>query len=95
MQGRLMFRNDQERGRATRCGITDFNRKYGMDDLAHGNVMFAATGVTSGSLLRGVRRFGGGAETHSLVMRSKSGTVRYIEARHNFSRKTMFDPQDR
>jgi fructose-1,6-bisphosphatase II / sedoheptulose-1,7-bisphosphatase len=89
MQGRLMFRNDQERGRATRCGITDFNRKYAMDDLAHGNVMFAATGVTGGSLLRGVRRFSGGAETHSLVMRSKSGTVRYIEARHNFSRKTF------
>jgi fructose-1,6-bisphosphatase II / sedoheptulose-1,7-bisphosphatase len=95
MQGRLMFRNDQERGRATRCGIADFNRKYEMDDLAHGNVMFAATGVTDGPMLRGVRRFGGGAETHSLVMRSKSGTVRYIEARHNFSRKTMFDPQDR
>jgi fructose-1,6-bisphosphatase II / sedoheptulose-1,7-bisphosphatase len=95
MQGRLMFRNDQERGRASRCGITDFDRKYGMEDLAHGNVMFAATGVTSGSLLRGVRRFSGGAETHSLVMRSKSGTVRYIEAHHNFSRKTMFDPQDR
>jgi fructose-1,6-bisphosphatase II / sedoheptulose-1,7-bisphosphatase len=95
MQGRLLFRNDQERGRATRMGITDFNRKYEMSDLAHGNVMFAATGVTNGSLLRGVRRFSGGAETHSLVMRSKSGTVRYIEAHHNFSRKTGFDPVDR
>jgi fructose-1,6-bisphosphatase II / sedoheptulose-1,7-bisphosphatase len=95
MQGRLQFRNEQERGRGARCGITDFNRKYEMEDLAHGNVMFAATGVTNGSLLRGVRRFSGGAETHSLVMRSKSGTVRYIEAHHNFSRKTMFDPAGR
>jgi fructose-1,6-bisphosphatase II / sedoheptulose-1,7-bisphosphatase len=76
-------------------GITDFNRKYSMDALAHGNVMFAATGVTNGSLLRGVRRLSGGAETHSLVMRSKSGTVRYIEAHHNFSRKTMFDSAGR
>jgi fructose-1,6-bisphosphatase II / sedoheptulose-1,7-bisphosphatase len=51
--------------------------------------------VTNGSLLRGVRRLSGGAETHSLVMRSKSGTVRYIEAHHNFSRKTMFDSAGR
>lgn len=49
--------------------------------------MFAATGVTSGTMLRGVRRFPGGAETHSIVMRSKSGTVRVIEAKHNFTRK--------
>jgi fructose-1,6-bisphosphatase II / sedoheptulose-1,7-bisphosphatase len=50
--------------------------------------MFAATGVTNGAMLRGVRRFGAGATTHSLVMRSKSGTVRYIEAHHNFTRKS-------
>ncbi len=50
--------------------------------------MFAATGVTGGPMLRGVRRFGDGAITHSLVMRSKSGTVRYIEAHHNFATKT-------
>jgi fructose-1,6-bisphosphatase II / sedoheptulose-1,7-bisphosphatase len=95
MQGRLIFRNDGERGRAARCGITDFNRKYDMMDLAHGDVMFAATGVTNGTMLRGVRRFSGGARTHSLVMRSRSGTVRYIEAVHNFDRKTGFDPMDR
>ena len=59
-----------------------------------GEVMFAATGVTSGAMLRGVRRFRGGASTHSLVMRSKSGTVRYIEASHNFDQKTGFDPVD-
>ncbi len=95
MQGRLVFRNDDERGRAAKWGVTDLNRKYSMVELAHGEVMFAATGVTNGSLLRGVRRFAGGAETHSLVMRSKSGTVRYVSAKHNFLRKTGFDPADR
>jgi len=91
MQGRLVFRNDDERSRAQRCGITDFSRKYGLLDLAKGEVMFAATGVTDGTMLRGVRRFRGGATTHSMVMRSKSGTVRVIEAQHNFERKTGFD----
>ena len=95
MQGRLLFRNDDERARARRCGITEFDRKYGLYDMAQGDVMFAATGVTSGTMLRGVRRFSGGATTHSLVMRSRSGTVRYIEAVHNFTRKTGFDPVDR
>jgi fructose-1,6-bisphosphatase II / sedoheptulose-1,7-bisphosphatase len=94
MQGRLIFRNDDERARAERCGITDFDRKYDLLDLASGDVMFAATGVTNGTMLNGVRRFSGGAKTHSLVMRSKSGTVRYIEAEHNFNRKTGFDPVD-
>ena len=87
MQGRLVFRNDDERGRGARLGITDFDRKYSLHELAGGEVMFAATGVTSGAMLRGVRRFRGGASTHSLVMRSKSGTVRYIEASHNFDQK--------
>jgi fructose-1,6-bisphosphatase II / sedoheptulose-1,7-bisphosphatase len=91
MQGRLIFRNDDERGRAQRCGIKDFNRKYHLLDLAKGDVMFAATGVTSGTMLQGVRRFAGGAVTHSMVMRSKSGTVRIIEAQHNFHRKSMLD----
>jgi fructose-1,6-bisphosphatase II / sedoheptulose-1,7-bisphosphatase len=87
MQGRLIFRNDDERERAKRCGITDFSRKYGLLDLAKGDVMFAATGVTGGTMLQGVRRFAGGAVTHSMVMRSKTGTVRVIEAQHNFHRK--------
>jgi fructose-1,6-bisphosphatase II / sedoheptulose-1,7-bisphosphatase len=95
MQGRLIFRNDDEKGRATRIGITDFNRKYDLLDLAKGNVMFAATGVTTGTMLQGVRRFAGGAVTHSLVMRSKSGTVRFITAHHNLERKTGFLPADR
>jgi fructose-1,6-bisphosphatase II / sedoheptulose-1,7-bisphosphatase len=91
MQGRLLFRNDDERGRAKRLGIADFNRKYGLYDLARGDVMFAATGVTNGTMLQGVRRFPGGAVTNSMVMRSKSGTVRVIEAQHNFQRKTHYE----
>jgi fructose-1,6-bisphosphatase II / sedoheptulose-1,7-bisphosphatase len=87
MQGRLLFRNDDERGRALRLGISDLNRVYSMTDLANGDVMFAATGVTDGTMLRGVRRSGATGSTHSLVMRSASGTVRYIEAQHNFLRK--------
>ncbi|MEQ8710497.1 MAG: class II fructose-bisphosphatase [Rhodospirillales bacterium] len=92
MQGRLVFRNDDEKARAARCGITDLGRKYGLLDLAKGDVMFATTGVTPGSMLQGVRRIPGGATTHSLVMRSKTGTVRYIESHHNFERKSGFDP---
>jgi fructose-1,6-bisphosphatase II / sedoheptulose-1,7-bisphosphatase len=89
MQGRLIFRNDDERGRAHRLGITDLDRKYGLLDLASGDVMFAATGVTTGTMLRGIRRFKGGAYTHSIIMRSKTGTVRTIEAKHDFTRKDM------
>lgn len=88
IQGRLLFRKDDEKARARKLGITDLDRKYTMNEMARGNVMFACTGVTSGTMLRGVRRFSGGAETHSLVMRSKSGTVRYVTASHNFSRKS-------
>jgi fructose-1,6-bisphosphatase II / sedoheptulose-1,7-bisphosphatase len=95
MQGRLLFRNDDERERARRFGIKDFDRKYALHDLAHGEVMFAATGVTTGTMLQGVRRFAGGAVTHSMVMRSKSGTVRMIEARHNFQRKVGIPGMDR
>jgi fructose-1,6-bisphosphatase II / sedoheptulose-1,7-bisphosphatase len=89
MLGRLTFRNDDERERADKWGITDLNKVYTTDDLAKGdNVMFAATGVTDGSMLRGVRRYAGGAKTSSIVMRSKSGTVRRVEATHDFTRKT-------
>lgn len=88
IQGRLLFRNDDEKARARKWGITDLNRKYSMLDMAKGDVMFAATGVTSGSMLKGVRRFGNGAETHSIVMRSKTGTVRWVSAHHNFTIKT-------
>jgi len=91
MQGRLLFRNADEKGRAAKWGITDLDRKYGLTDLASGDVMFAATGVTSGSLLAGVRRIPGGFSTESIVMRSKSGTVRIIEAQHNLERKTSWN----
>jgi fructose-1,6-bisphosphatase II / sedoheptulose-1,7-bisphosphatase len=87
MQARLIFRNDAEKQRAAKWGVKDLNRKYSMLDLAHGDVMFAATGVTDGSMVKGIRRFAGGASTHSIVMRSKTGTVRVIEATHNFDRK--------
>ncbi|MEX0924272.1 MAG: class II fructose-bisphosphatase [Rhodovibrionaceae bacterium] len=90
-QGRLMFRNEDERARARRWGIEDFDRKYKLEDLASGDVMFAATGVTDGSMLKGVRRFRGGATTQSIVMRSKTGTVRIVDATHNFGLKTWYD----
>lgn len=94
MQGRLLFRNDDERKRAARWGIADLNRKYSLLDLASGNVMFAATGVTDGAMLHGVRRFAGGAITHSIVMRSKTGTVRRVQTDHNFDLKSGFAPMD-
>lgn len=90
IQGRLLFRNDDEKSRAAKWGVSDLNRKYSMTDMASGDVMFAATGVTDGAMLKGVRRFAGGAHTHSVIMRSKTGTVRRIEASHNFTRKSGY-----
>ena len=90
MQGRLMFRNDDERGRAHKLGIEDFDKVYLRDEMASGDVMFAATGVTDGSMVRGVRRFGKGAETQSIVMRSSTGTVRVVDTFHNFERKPEY-----
>jgi fructose-1,6-bisphosphatase II / sedoheptulose-1,7-bisphosphatase len=91
MQGKLIFRNDDEKQRAAKWGIKDLDRIYSMLDLAKGDVMFAATGVTDGSMLRGVRRSRDAATTHSIVMRSKTGTVRVIEASHNFAVKPFHD----
>jgi fructose-1,6-bisphosphatase II / sedoheptulose-1,7-bisphosphatase len=88
MQGRLMFEDQSQIDRAKGMGITDPNRIYSITEMAKGDVMFAATGITSGQMLRGVQRFGEAAITHSMVMRSKSGTVRYVEAHHNFATKT-------
>jgi fructose-1,6-bisphosphatase II / sedoheptulose-1,7-bisphosphatase len=82
IQGRLVFRNDDERQRAARIGIKDLNRKYATIDLASGDVMFAATGVTDGSMLRGIHRVGKFMTSETIVMRSKTGTVRWIRARH-------------
>ncbi len=92
IQGRLIYETDEQRQRAIAMGHTDPDRKFDIHDMARGDVMFAATGVTSGSFLKGVRRTGSGAFTHSLVMRSKSGTVRFIEAHHNFMTKTWANP---
>jgi fructose-1,6-bisphosphatase II / sedoheptulose-1,7-bisphosphatase len=91
MQGRLVYENEDQIARAVAMGHADPRRKFACEEMARGNVMFAATGVTSGPMLNGVRRFGHGAITHSIVMRSKSGTVRYVEAHHNFETKTWAD----
>jgi fructose-1,6-bisphosphatase II len=95
MQARLKPRNDLEIERAKKMGVSSIDRVFGIDDLASGDVTFAATGVTFGDFLKGVRFFGGGASTHSMVMRSSTGTVRYLETRHFFEKKTMeaFNPR--
>lgn len=94
MQGRLVFEGvgkkidtDEQKERAKHMGITDFNRIYSLEDLAHGDVMFAATGVTTGWMLEGVRRYPGKAVTSTIVMRSRTGTVRIVRTEHNFSKK--------
>ncbi|MCH7942745.1 MAG: class II fructose-bisphosphatase [Proteobacteria bacterium] len=87
MMGRLVFRNDDERARASRMGITDFSAKYRLDDLAHGDIAFAATGVTDGWMLKGVEKHSGCITSQSMVMRSKTGTVRLISAEHDIRRK--------
>ena len=82
--GRLVFRNDDERSRAHKWGIEDLNRIYKLGDLAKGDCIFAATGVTDGSLLSGVKRLPGGKmTTESVVMRASSGTVRWVRGEHN------------
>ena len=87
LQGRLKFRSDEERARADKMGVRASDFIYATEDLAAGHVMFAATGVTKGHLLDGVRFFGDSAKTQSIVMRSKSGTVRIIDATHNLKMK--------
>jgi fructose-1,6-bisphosphatase II / sedoheptulose-1,7-bisphosphatase len=81
-QGRLLFRNDDERGRAAKWGVEDLNRVYHLNDLAKGDVIFAATGVTDGSLLQGVKRRKNVMTTESVVMRASSGTVRWVKGEH-------------
>jgi fructose-1,6-bisphosphatase II / sedoheptulose-1,7-bisphosphatase len=86
IQTRLIFKKDDERARAAKLGITDFNKKYTLMDLASGDVIFAATGVTDGSMLQGVHVHRDHITTESIVMRSATGTVRWIKARHAKSR---------
>jgi fructose-1,6-bisphosphatase class II len=89
-QGVLVPRNDEDVERAKKMGIEDIDKVFTMNELASGPVMFVATGVTDGSLLKGVQFKSWGAVTHSLVMRSKSGTIRTIEAQHHFDRKPVY-----
>jgi fructose-1,6-bisphosphatase class II len=87
-QGRLKFRNDEERTRARAMGVADLDRCYSLDELVRGPVLFCATGVTDGPLLKGVHTLPGHrATTHSVVMRSATGTIRHIHAEHNFNIK--------
>lgn len=90
MQARLVINTASERERCLKMGIKEVDKIWHLEELAAGDVMFAATGVTSGDILKGVRYFKGGAETHSLVMRSRSGTIRIIETKHHFDRKPHF-----
>ena len=89
-QGRLKFRNDGEKARAKAMGITELDKKYTINELARGSVMFVATGVTDGPFLKGVKTLPGRmAKTYSVVMRSKTGTIRNVEAHHNLSVKPL------
>lgn len=90
-QGQLVFRNEDEKVRAQKMGIEDLNRIYALHELAQGNVMFCATGVTDGPLLKGVKTIRKHrALTHSIVMRSETGTIRTIEAEHDLKLKRPF-----
>src|SRR5262249_16416002 len=90
MQARLRPRNDEEGARLRAAGITDADRKYTLEEMASGSVMFAASGVTNGDFLRGVRFFKGGATTNSVVMRSRTHTLRFIDATHRFDFKPEY-----
>ena len=89
IEGQLIFYNDQEILRAKKTGINDLDKFYSLDDLAHGDTMFSATGVTDGTMLKGIKITKNYAETHSIVMRSKTGTIRHINGEHNFLIKKL------
>jgi fructose-1,6-bisphosphatase II / sedoheptulose-1,7-bisphosphatase len=86
MQGRLLYENEEQIARVRSMGHADPKRCFSAEELAAGDVMFAATGVTTGPMLRGVKWSHGGAITHSIVMRSRSGTVRFIDGHHNLEK---------
>lgn len=91
LQGRLKFRNEEEKNRARKMGIEDFDRIYTEKELASGDdVMFAATGVSDGDMLQGVHFTGNGATSHSLVMRSKTRTVRTMKTEHVFDQSSRY-----
>jgi fructose-1,6-bisphosphatase II len=91
MQGRLWPEDDEDRARAAKLGVVDVNKVLRMEDLVKGeDVIFAATGITDGDMLKGVQFTGKGATTHTLVMRAKTGTIRFIEAIHRFDKKPNY-----
>lgn len=95
IQSRLVYRDEADKEKARKLGITNLDRIYKTEDLAAGeDIMFAVTGITDGDLLRGVRYHRNKASTYSLVMRSKTGTVRYISADHKITQKPDYFPKD-
>jgi fructose-1,6-bisphosphatase II / sedoheptulose-1,7-bisphosphatase len=86
MQGRLVFRSNDDRVAAQALGINDFEAKYTAEEMASGHVTFAATGVTHSAMLEGVRQIPGGVTTHSMVWRSMTGTLRFVQGHHYFDR---------
>jgi fructose-1,6-bisphosphatase II len=94
LQGRFRPRNQEEASQLRRVGIVDFQKKYTAEDMAKGSVVFAATGVTSGDYLRGVRFFKGGAMTNSVVMRSRTRTVRFMKTFHHFEDRPEYEHHD-
>ena len=89
LEGQLLFANEDEIKRAKKTGINDLNKIYQLKDLAKGDIMFSATGVTDGTMLKGIKITKNYAETHSIVMRSKTGTIRHINGEHNFNIKQL------
>ena len=88
-QGKLIFRKEEEKQRAEKMGVSKLSKIYTRSDLVRGDVLFCATGVTDGSMLQGVKFYGKGAMTHSMVMRSQTGTIRYLETSHDFSKNKV------
>ncbi|PPR44780.1 MAG: hypothetical protein CFH18_00923, partial [Alphaproteobacteria bacterium MarineAlpha5_Bin8] len=89
MYSKLIFKDENEKERASTMGIKDFNKIYTTNELASGDVMFSATGVTDGTLLKGVLIKNNTARTQSVVMRSKSKTLRYVTALHDINIKSI------
>ena len=91
MQGRLITDSEDQKARAAKMGITDFSKKYEMEEMASGDVVLSVTGVTAGSMLSGIERRGDEVWTDTLLMRSSTGTIRWIKARHSHIDKFNID----
>jgi fructose-1,6-bisphosphatase II len=90
MQARFIARDPEEAEKARDCGVRDLAKIYTIEEMASGSVMFAGTGVTNGDYLRGVRFYRGGATTHSVVMRSRTHTIRFLQSHHRFDLKPEY-----